>query len=79
MFYNVCNDLVERKTINTVAEKQTHYVTLNDFTADQIIAYIHNNKNKFKDNEMYQLLIDDESKDKVIKRLKEVLGKVNSK
>jgi transcriptional regulator with XRE-family HTH domain len=45
--------------------------TLNSFSVEEITTYIFNHKETFKENKMYQLLMDNELKDKVIEKLKE--------
>lgn len=76
---NIMLQYLENKKLNSAAEDAAHYLTLHNFTPNQIVAYIHNNKELFKNNEMYQLLIKDEGNDAVIARLKAILSDVKSK
>ena len=49
---------------------------LSNYTVDEICIYLHDNKLLFKENKIYQLIIDGEIKDKSIEKLEEQNSKI---
>lgn len=77
---NIMLDYLESKVLgNQAAEPTTNYSALHQFTANQIVDYIFNNKEKFNNNEMYKMLLKIENNEAVITRLSTIIKEINLK
>lgn len=73
-------DYLEKKKLGSqVAEPAAKYGSLDQYSANQIVDYIFNNKEKFKDNEMYKMLLKIENNEEVIARLSTIIKEINLK
>lgn len=56
------------KMLNSNSKSKSN---LNDFAIEEIVTYLFNNKSEFRKSTVYQLLMENELKEKVIEKLKE--------
>jgi len=75
---NIMLEYLESKVLgNQAAEPTANYSALHQFTANQIVDYIFNNKEKFNNNEMYKMLLKIENNEAVINRLSTIIKEIN--
>jgi len=75
---NIMLEYLESKVLgNQAAEPTANYNALHQFTANQIVDYIFNNKEKFNNNEMYKMLLKIENNEAVINRLSTIIKEIN--